>query len=87
MTPAQVSSLHHSALSSSGFQWFGFSSSASPEPNDKETAAHSGNEKENKESNDAPTETEECNLDEKSRQFLFAYLNPHILDFSDELMY
>ncbi|KAL0306323.1 UNVERIFIED_CONTAM: GrpE protein2, mitochondrial [Sesamum radiatum] len=43
----QVSLLHHSAQNSSAFQWFGFSSSTSPQPNEKETA-QSGNEQENK---------------------------------------
>lgn len=66
MVPAQISSLHHSALSSTGFQWFGFSSSASPEPNEKETMAHSGNGKENKEANEASSATEESVSDEKS---------------------
>ncbi|KAL8505499.1 hypothetical protein ACS0TY_016662 [Phlomoides rotata] len=42
----QVSLLHHSALNSSAFQWFGFSSSASPR------TSQSGNEQENKESNE-----------------------------------
>lgn len=59
MVPAQVSSLHHSALSSTGFQWFGFSSSASTEPSDKETMAHSGNEKEIKDSNEASSDTDD----------------------------
>lgn len=67
MVPAQISLLHHSALSSTGFQWFGFSSSASPEPNEKETMAQSGNEKDNnKESNEVSSETEESVSDEKS---------------------
>ncbi|KAK6132870.1 hypothetical protein DH2020_033401 [Rehmannia glutinosa] len=47
----QVSLLHHSALKSSAFQWFGFSLSAYPQPNEKETA-QSGNEQENKEHNE-----------------------------------
>lgn len=38
MIPGQVSFLHRSALNSSPFQWSGFSSSASPESNDKEAA-------------------------------------------------
>ncbi|KAL8509861.1 hypothetical protein ACS0TY_016906 [Phlomoides rotata] len=42
----QVSLLHLSALNSSAFQWFGFSSSASPR------TSQSGNEQENKESNE-----------------------------------
>ncbi|XP_047967001.1 grpE protein homolog 2, mitochondrial-like [Salvia hispanica] len=59
VVPAQVSSLHHSVLSSTGFQWFGFSSSASTEPSDKETMAHSGNEKEIKDSNEASSDTDD----------------------------
>ncbi|KAL0320835.1 UNVERIFIED_CONTAM: GrpE protein2, mitochondrial [Sesamum radiatum] len=57
----QVSWLHHSALNSSAFQWFGFSSSASPQPNDKETS-QSANEPEikgdNEAAGDAPHQTE-----------------------------
>lgn len=44
--------LHHSSLNSSAFQWFGFTSSASPQPNDKETS-QPGNGQENKEQNEA----------------------------------
>ncbi|KAK6132980.1 hypothetical protein DH2020_033271 [Rehmannia glutinosa] len=61
----QVSLLHHSALKSSAFQWFGFSSSASPQPNEKETA-QSGNEQENKEHNEAPHQTEASASDVKT---------------------
>ncbi|XP_011097833.1 uncharacterized protein LOC105176660 isoform X1 [Sesamum indicum] len=57
----QVSWLHHSAINSSAFQWFGFSSSASPQPNEKETA-QSANEPEikgdNEAAGDAPHQTE-----------------------------
>ncbi|KAL0302004.1 UNVERIFIED_CONTAM: GrpE protein2, mitochondrial [Sesamum radiatum] len=57
----QVSWLHHSALNSSAFQWFGFSSSASPQPNEKETA-QSANEPgikgDNEAAADAPHHTE-----------------------------
>ncbi|KAL1566997.1 grpE protein 2, mitochondrial-like [Salvia divinorum] len=70
VVPAQVSSLHHSSLSSTGFQWFGFSSSASPEPNEKERMAHSGNEKEIKDSNEASSDTEESVSDDKSESDL-----------------
>ncbi|KAG6385604.1 hypothetical protein SASPL_154440 [Salvia splendens] len=59
VVPAQVSSLHHSALSSTGFQLFGFSSSASTEPSEKETMAHSGNQKEIKDSNEASSDTDD----------------------------
>ncbi|KAL0310983.1 UNVERIFIED_CONTAM: GrpE protein2, mitochondrial [Sesamum angustifolium] len=56
-----VSWLHHSALNSSAFQWFGFSSSASPQPNEKETA-QSANEPgikgDNEAAADAPHHTE-----------------------------
>ncbi|KAH6764400.1 Co-chaperone GrpE family protein [Perilla frutescens var. hirtella] len=79
VVPVQVSSLHHSALSSSAFQWFGFSSSASPETNEKEAAAQSGNEKEHKESNEAaaeaPSETEESISDDKSESDLESELS------------
>ncbi|KAL3851175.1 hypothetical protein ACJIZ3_013057 [Penstemon smallii] len=50
--PGQVSLLHQSAPNSSAFQWFGFSSSASPQPNEKETGK-SGAEQENKAGNEA----------------------------------
>ncbi|KAK4491749.1 hypothetical protein RD792_002524 [Penstemon davidsonii] len=50
--PGQVSLLHQSAPNSSAFQWFGFSSSASPQPNEKETAK-SRAEQENKAANEA----------------------------------
>ncbi|CAA3011988.1 Molecular chaperone of the family [Olea europaea subsp. europaea] len=43
----KVSLLGHSTLNSSTFQWFGFSSSASPHPNEKENA-ESENKQENK---------------------------------------
>ncbi|KAL1562976.1 grpE protein 2, mitochondrial-like [Salvia divinorum] len=75
VVPAQISSLHHSALSSTGFQWFGFSSSASPEPNEKETVTHSGNGKENKEANEASSATEESVSDEKSESDLESELS------------
>ncbi|XP_073279255.1 grpE protein homolog 2, mitochondrial-like [Primulina huaijiensis] len=42
----RISLLHHSALNSSAFQWFGFSSSSSPQVN--EETARSGSEVENK---------------------------------------
>ncbi|KAK4439757.1 GrpE protein2, mitochondrial [Sesamum alatum] len=64
----QVSLLHHSAQNSSAFQWFGFSSSTSPQPNEKETA-QSGNEQENKandEAVDAPDQTEASVSGEKT---------------------
>ncbi|PIN23167.1 Molecular chaperone of the GrpE family [Handroanthus impetiginosus] len=63
ITTAQVSLLHHSTQKSSPFQWFGFSSSATPQPNEKATA-QSGNEQRSKEDNeaasavDAPDRTE-----------------------------
>ncbi|GFQ00780.1 65-kda microtubule-associated protein 2 [Phtheirospermum japonicum] len=60
MVSGQVSLLHHSALKSSGFQWLGFSSSASPHPNEKETA-------ENKDQNEAAHKTEAASAsDEKA---------------------
>ncbi|KAL7143130.1 hypothetical protein ABFS83_08G170200 [Erythranthe nasuta] len=49
----QMSLLHHSALSSSSFQWFGFTSSASPQSNDKE-AAQSGENKDAAHQTEAP---------------------------------
>ncbi|KAI3456880.1 hypothetical protein Pfo_013543 [Paulownia fortunei] len=67
----QLSLRHHSAEISSAFQWFGFSSSASPQPNEKETA-QSGNEQENKANNgaasavDAPDQTEASMSEEKT---------------------
>ncbi|KAL0362871.1 UNVERIFIED_CONTAM: GrpE protein2, mitochondrial [Sesamum calycinum] len=67
----QVSLLHHSAQNSSAFQWFGFSSSTSPQPNEKETA-QSGNEQENKanceaaSAIDAPDQTEASISGEKA---------------------
>lgn len=93
MVPVQVSSLHHSALSSSAFQWFGFSSSASPEPNDKETGAQSGNEKENKAASNQATaevhpETVESISDEKSESGPDWVSHPiYILDCHKEYMY
>ncbi|KAK4398565.1 GrpE protein2, mitochondrial [Sesamum angolense] len=66
----QVSLLHHSAQNSSAFQ-FGFSSSTSPQPNEKETA-QSGNEQENKanceaaSAIDAPDQTEASISGEKT---------------------
>lgn len=92
MVPVQVSSLHHSALSSSAFQWFGFSSSASPETNEKETGVQSGNDKENKESNEATaeahTDTEESISDEKSESGSDWVSHPiYILDCQNECMY
>ncbi|KAL3644089.1 hypothetical protein CASFOL_012021 [Castilleja foliolosa] len=60
MVSGQVSSLHNSALKSSGFQWLGFSSSASPNPDEKETA-------ENKDQNEAAHKSEaESASDEKA---------------------
>nr|ADU56191.1 GrpE [Jatropha curcas] len=41
--PGQVSLFHHSALSSSPFQRFGFTSSASPETNEKEEGSTAEN--------------------------------------------
>ncbi|KAL0443332.1 UNVERIFIED_CONTAM: GrpE protein2, mitochondrial [Sesamum latifolium] len=67
----QVSLLHHSAENSSAFQWFGFSSSTSPQPNEKDTA-QSGNEQENKanceaaSAIDAPDQTEASISGEKT---------------------
>ncbi|KAL0353682.1 UNVERIFIED_CONTAM: GrpE protein2, mitochondrial [Sesamum angustifolium] len=67
----QVSLLHHSAQNSSAFQWFGFSSSTSLQPNEKETA-QSGNEQENKanceaaSAIDAPDQTEASISGEKA---------------------
>ncbi|XP_057771275.1 grpE protein homolog 2, mitochondrial-like [Salvia miltiorrhiza] len=75
VVPAQISSLHHSAVSSANFQWFGFSSSASPESNEKEMMGQSGNEKENKESNEASSETEESISDEKNESDLESELS------------
>lgn len=72
-----MSLLHHSALNSSAFQWFGFSSSASPQPNEKETA-QSGNEQGNKEPNEAtsqaPHETEQSISDGKTELGSAGYL-------------
>ncbi|KAI3466463.1 hypothetical protein Pfo_023126 [Paulownia fortunei] len=69
----QVSLLHHSALNSSAFQWFGFSSSASSQPTEKETT-QSGNEQENKEQSeaaaDAPHQTEASISDGKTESDL-----------------
>ncbi|KAL0399181.1 UNVERIFIED_CONTAM: GrpE protein2, mitochondrial [Sesamum radiatum] len=59
----KVSLLHHSVQNSSAFQWFGFSSSTSPQPNERKTA-QSGNAQENKanceaaSAVDAPDQTE-----------------------------
>lgn len=63
MVSVQVALLHHSALNSSAF---GFSSSASPQPNEKETA-QSGNIKEDKAEAAATDQTEESVSDEKNK--------------------
>ncbi|PIN26511.1 Molecular chaperone of the GrpE family [Handroanthus impetiginosus] len=69
----QVPFLHPSALNSLAFQRLRFSSSASPESNEKETA-HSGIEQENKEDNAAadapPHQTEETVSDGKTESDL-----------------
>ncbi|KAG8386084.1 hypothetical protein BUALT_Bualt03G0112100 [Buddleja alternifolia] len=76
----QVALLHHSAPNPSAFQWFGFSSSASPQPNEKETA-QSGNEQGNKDNNgatssvDAPDQTEASMSEEKTE--LDSATEPH----------
>ncbi|CAI9787806.1 unnamed protein product [Fraxinus pennsylvanica] len=70
VVPGQVSLLHHSALKSSSFQWFRFSSSASPQPNEKETA-QSGNEQEDKAEGAAAVDrTEAFVSDEKNKSDL-----------------
>ncbi|KAK4420802.1 GrpE protein2, mitochondrial [Sesamum alatum] len=65
----QVSWLHHSALNSSAFQWFGFSSSASPQPNEKETAQSASEpdiKGDNEAAGDAPQQTEASVSDGKT---------------------
>ncbi|KAL2483764.1 Co-chaperone GrpE family protein [Forsythia ovata] len=70
MVSGQVSLLHHSALNLSAFQWFGFSSSASTRPNEKETA-QSGNEREDKAEGDAAADEKEASVsDEKNKSDL-----------------
>lgn len=70
MVTGQLGLRRHSAQYSSAFQWFGFSSSASSQPNVKETA-QSGNEQENKANNqaasavDGPDQTEASTSKEK----------------------
>lgn len=66
VVPGQVSLLHHSALNSSAFQWFGFSSSASAQPSEKETA-QTGNEQEDKAEGTPADQTEEFVSDEKNK--------------------
>ncbi|KAL2496034.1 Co-chaperone GrpE family protein [Forsythia ovata] len=72
----KVSLLGHSTLNSSTFQWFGFSSSASPHPNEKENA-ESGNKQENKRDDsvnaaavDVPDQTEASVSDEEDESGL-----------------
>ncbi|CAA2997149.1 Molecular chaperone of the family [Olea europaea subsp. europaea] len=69
VVPGQVSLLHHSALNSSAFQWFGFSSSASAQPSEKETA-QTGNEQEDKAEGTPADQTEEFVSDEKNKSDL-----------------
>ncbi|CAA0833632.1 Co-chaperone GrpE family protein [Striga hermonthica] len=65
VVPGQVSLLHHSSLKSSGFQCFGFSSSATSQPDEKVTA-QSTNEQENKETGNeaAADDTPQAEVDE-----------------------
>ncbi|KAL2495875.1 Co-chaperone GrpE family protein [Forsythia ovata] len=72
----KVSLLGHSTLNSSTFQWFGFSSSASPHPNEKENT-ESGNKQENKRDDsvnaaavDVPDQTEASVSDEEDESGL-----------------
>ncbi|CAI9755037.1 unnamed protein product [Fraxinus pennsylvanica] len=69
MVSGQVSLLLQSALNSSVFQSFGFSSSAYPQPNEKETA-QSGNEQEDKVEGAAADQTEASASDEKNKSDL-----------------
>ncbi|XP_010536688.1 PREDICTED: uncharacterized protein LOC104811631 isoform X1 [Tarenaya hassleriana] len=72
LVPAQVSLFDHLTANSSAFQRFGFSSSASPEPNEKEnnnTEASNSSEgavDKDSETGKATTETEESGLDSES---------------------
>ncbi|XP_073156755.1 grpE protein homolog 2, mitochondrial-like [Henckelia pumila] len=64
-----ISLLHHSSLNSSAFQWFGFSSSSSPQVN--EETARSGSEVENKtERDDVPDHSDVSVSDEKTESDL-----------------
>ncbi|GER57657.1 GrpE protein homolog, partial [Striga asiatica] len=69
VVPGQVSLLHHSSLKASGFQWFGFSSSANSQPNEKETV-QSTNNHENREPDDeasaSATDATQTEADEKT---------------------
>ncbi|XP_022848409.1 grpE protein homolog 2, mitochondrial-like isoform X3 [Olea europaea var. sylvestris] len=72
----KVSLLGHSTLNSSTFQWFGFSSSASPHPNEKENA-ESENKQENKRDDganaaavDVPDQSEASVSDQKDESDL-----------------
>ncbi|XP_022848407.1 grpE protein homolog 2, mitochondrial-like isoform X2 [Olea europaea var. sylvestris] len=72
----KVSLLGHSTLNSSTFQWFGFSSSASPHPNEKENA-ESENKQENKRDDganaaavDVPDQSEASVSDQKDESGL-----------------
>lgn len=69
MVHVHVSLLHHSALNSSAFQWFGFSSSSSPQVN--EETARSGSEVENvTERGGAPDHSDASSSDEKTESDL-----------------